>query len=190
MPLARIVSRESKYICKECHDIILQNSESKSDQQNSEDDSDGTADDSDKTSTDKGTDYAEIGKDLRQIISSDVTNLYREGKIKTISDLKIFRTNNWLAERPIELIELLSGLCNVDLNTSKDGKCDILAKVVELIYYCLNSKLMLPNHFKESLHAFSLTNCKTFSNFMGNRSPGGSYFSLVRVILSNFRLDS
>ena len=81
----------------------------------------------------------------------------------------------WLSQRPPELIQFICSLCDFDLNTSKESKLSVVAKIVELIYYSKNSKLVLPNHFMENVYAYSLTNCKTFCNYFGTRSPGGSY---------------
>ena len=52
----------------------------------------------------------------------------------------------------------------------------MLAKIVELIYFAKNSKIFLHNHFLENLLNCSYTNCKTKTNFLGVRSPGGSNF--------------
>ena len=46
---------------------------------------------------------------------------------------------------------------------------------MELIYYCRNSKLALPQHFTENLMSYIFTNCKSYCSFIGSRSPGGSY---------------
>ena len=51
--------------------------------------------------------------------------------------------------------------------------------MIELIYYCRYSKLVLPNHLIESLLCYSFTNSKSYANFLGNRAPGGSYTYLI-----------
>ena len=51
--------------------------------------------------------------------------------------------------------------------------------MMELIYYCRNSKLVLPNHLIESLLCYSFTNSKSYANFLGNRATGGSYTYLI-----------
>ena len=33
----------------------------------------------------------------------------------------------------------------------------------------------MPNHFLENVLCYSLTNCKTYANFIASRSPGGAY---------------
>ena len=54
-----------------------------------------------------------------------------------------------------------------------------VAKIVELVYYSRNSKLVLPHHLMESLETYSLTNSKTCANVFGGRTPGGSYSYLT-----------
>ena len=51
----------------------------------------------------------------------------------------------------------------------------MLAEVIEMVYYCINSRTILPNHFLETLLCYSMTNCKTYLNFISSRSPGGGY---------------
>ena len=61
---------------------------------------------------------------------------------------------------------------------------NIVAKIIELIYYSHNSKLILPNHFLENLLSYCFTNCKTYTNFVGARGPGGSYSYVAKWLNS------
>ena len=45
----------------------------------------------------------------------------------------------------------------------------------ELIYYCLNTKLVLSQRFAENLMSYMLTTSKSYCNFLANRSPCGSH---------------
>ena len=121
--------------------------------------------------------YYGIRKD--QCISSDVSNI---GLIDSIRDLSNFNSVMWLAKRPVELIQLLSKICNIDVNTASTSKLIILSKIVELIYYCKNSRKVLSNHFLENLLCYSFTNSKSYLSFLGNRSPGGSYSLCKKVV--------
>ena len=122
----------------------------------------------------------EVGAQLNSIIQEDVLKLFKNpDDVKHLSNLNNYDPRAWLLSRPSELLLLLSNLCQIDINTAKTAKLNLVAKIVELIYYCRNSKLVLPNHFMESLLSYSFTNSKAYSNFLGNRSPGGSYSYLV-----------
>ena len=90
-------------------------------------------------------------------------------------DLNNFDVIHWLSSRPTELLHLICKLYNVDINCDSSKKATIVAKVIELIYYCRASKLVLPNHFPENILCYSYTNCKSYLNFQGSRSPGGAY---------------
>ena len=74
-----------------------------------------------------------------------------------------------------ELLHLICKLCNVDINCDISNKATIVAKVIELIYCCRASKLVLPNHFLENILCYSFTKCKLYLNFQRSRSPGGAY---------------
>ena len=57
----------------------------------------------------------------------------------------------WLHQRLQELIHFLRNWCDVDVNASSDTKLNIVCKIVELIYYCHNSRIVIPQYFLESL---------------------------------------
>ena len=72
----------------------------------------------------------------------------------------------------------MSSLCSIDLNTANEKELKLICKTIELIYYCQNSKLVLPEDFIENLVSYTCTNSKINCNFQGSLSPGGSYSSL------------
>ena len=51
---------------------------------------------------------------------------------------------------------LLANICDIDINTTGDKKRKIIAKIVEVINYCRNSKLVLINHFLENFYVTRL----------------------------------
>ena len=101
-------------------------------------------------------------------------------KMNSIEDVNNFNLSQWLFDRPKELIHLLCSICQIDINTTSTDKMQLIAKAIELLYYCSNSKLVLPSHFFENLLCYSLTNSKSFTNFMGSRSPGGAYTYITK----------
>ena len=120
--------------------------------------------------------FLQIGNELHEQITADVTNLYKlNGIMKNIDTLTKYNVTDWLSKRPPELLHFLSELCEIDINIASEKKLCVLSKIIELIYYCQNSKLIMPNHFLENLLSYSFTNCKSYSNFLGSRCPGGSY---------------
>ena len=69
----------------------------------------------------------------------------------------------------------MCSLCETDINITSEKKLNIICKIVDLIYYCQNSKLFFPQHFTENLMSYVFTNCKSHCSFIGSRSPRGSY---------------
>jgi len=125
-------------------------------------------DDSEDSNSDLVFQCIEIGKMLNRCILSDIVDVEAVSSIEEISN---FNPLIWLAHRPPELIQLIY----IDVNVASNKKLVILAKIVELIYYCCNSRKVLPNHFLENLLCYSFTNSKSHLSFLGSRSPGGSY---------------
>ena len=64
---------------------------------------------------------------------------------------------------------------NIDVNTATDKNLMKIIKVLELIYSCYNSKLILPMHFQDNVLLYSLTNSKTMVNYCNTFSPSGGY---------------
>ena len=122
--------------------------------------------------------WLDLAKKLSNIIKPDITHLHRHQKLQDIDSLIEYNPLSWLQDRPPELVHFLSQLTNTDLNTCSKNKCMLLCKIIEQIYYVRNSKLVLPCHFTESVMSYSLTNSKSYCNFVSNRGPGGSYTSL------------
>ena len=116
----------------------------------------------------------DIGKKIEGDIDNDIKEMPLQ-TLKTYKDIIDYEPSLWLAERPENLLHLLSTICNIDLNTTTPDQVILICKIVELIYACKKSRMILPNHFIENLLCYSCTNCKTFISFLSERGPCGSY---------------
>ncbi len=168
-----IIDDETKYICSSCleHlDIVTENRDNTlvdNSVEIQEDQHEPSNEDEELI-----TQCIKIGEEIRNLIVSDVKQI---GNVDSVSELKNFDHLKWLRERPEPVLHLLCSLSGIDLNTAGNAKIIILSKVVELLYYSMNSKKVLPNHFLENLLCYTFTNCKSQLSFLGNRCPGGSY---------------
>ena len=131
-----VVDKTAKFICQTCFlksKPSLQSNEAENHEEMMDiesADSEGEGESNDSSLLYKCID---IGKDLHQCILSDVSDI---GSVGSIKDLSNFNSLMWLAKRPVELIQLLSNICNIDVNTASTTKLIIISKIVELIYYC------------------------------------------------------
>ena len=172
-----VVDYETEYTCETCFRNKLSCENLESNEIHSENSSEIQSDDS-ESNEDDTLNYIELGKSLKTLLRSDITKLYNSHEGKLLDDIVNYEPLKWLANRPPQLVHLLASICNLDVNTSSVKKLKVFTKIIEMIYFCQNSKLVLPNCFIENLLAYSLTNCKKYSNFLGSRSPGGSYYYL------------
>ena len=109
---------------------------------------------------------AELGENLSLFLNDDVHQLYLQNhKVKQIETLNSYQSSEWLLQRPEALILSLCNLYKIDINTAGPSKLNVLAKIIELIYYCKNCKLVLPNHLIESLLFYFFTNSKSYEIF-------------------------
>ena len=109
---------------------------------------------------------AELGENLSLLLNDDVHQLYLQNhKIKQIETLNSCQSSEWLLQRPQALILYLCNICKIDINTAGPSKLNVLAKIIEFIYYCRICKLVLPNHLIQSLLCYSFTNSKSYANF-------------------------
>ena len=184
-----IINKGAKFICEECiaksqtvrvpeddsQEEILEDTTGGDNVDQEEIWEDITDDESDSDSL--TLKCIEVGKEVKYNILSDIGDVDTASSIRKLSD---FNPLVWLSQRPPELVQLLGNLCNIDVNVAKTNKLVLLCKIIELIYYCNNSKKVLPCHFLESLLCYSFSNSKSYMTFMGNRSPGGSYTYLSK----------
>ena len=73
------------------------------------------------------------------------------------------------------LLQLLCSISDIDINKVGRAKIIVFSKMVELIYYTVNTKMVLPNHFSENMLGSTFTNCKYYLSFLENRCPGGPH---------------
>lgn len=177
----KIITRDTNFICKMCsiHKVsdvtVLENANDCDDENESVNTDSSLAEEDELT-----VKCYEIAQELNIALKEDAHQLYlQKDNVQYIENLNKYNSSEWLSQRPQELLTLICSLCKVDFNTSGKKKLNLVAKIIELIYCCRNSKLVLPNHFIESLLSYSLTNCKSYSNFLASRTPGGSYSYLV-----------
>lgn len=80
-----------------------------------------------------------IGSMLDTLIKSNISALYNEQNKSSIDKLLSYNPDKWLAHRPPELVNLIKRLFGNPVN---EGDTSIkVAKAVEYIYKCRNSKL-------------------------------------------------
>jgi len=99
----------------------------------------------------------QLGNELNPILKIDVKQL-KDAKIKSVEEVLIHNPLNWCSERPNPLIQLLCSLCGTDINSASENQILLISKIIENIYSCINSKIILPNHFVGNLLCYSLTN--------------------------------
>ena len=116
----------------------------------------------------------QLAKELYPLLLNDIGNLRKE-KLGSVEQILEHSTASWTSSTPIPLVHLLYTLCGVDMETASESQIVLIGKALENIYSCMNSKVVLPNHFIENLLCYSLTNCKSYLNFLSKRSPGGGY---------------
>ena len=163
------ITESTRYICKNCLENLITvkvKVDSKSDEHKAEKEQ--------KEEVEFYRKIIEVATKIESEISADIKNLPRH-ELTSFDDIIAHDPAKWLLERPEILLHLITALCNVDFNTTTPDRIILIAKIIELIYACRHSKLVLPNHFIENLLCYSYTNCKSFLNFLGDRSPGGAY---------------
>jgi len=111
----------------------------------------------------------EIGTMLDNLIKDDISNLNNEENKCSINQLLAYNPEKWLDERPPEFVNLIRSLCG---RSSQPFK---VAKTIEYIYGCRNSKLVLPLSFQENILIYSLSRSKTLVSYSGKLNPFGSY---------------
>ena len=89
---------------------------------------------------------------------------------------------DWLKERPVNLLQHVQELCNLD-NTPKHNF--LLAKIIEQIYACRNRRLVLPLAFRENLIAYKMSNAPLLSALNGASKPSGA-----QTFLNNWLKDA
>ena len=168
------MSSEANYICKKCLEVGSFGSVANDFTDRNSEDSDDSDAERREALGEKATD---IGKDFAVLIRADIKELRSEknAAVRTFENLTEHDAIQWLSRRPEPLVHLLATMCDIDLNTASEKQMISLAKTIEQLYHCINSRLILPYHFIENLLCYSFTNCKTFINLASSHSPDGGY---------------
>ena len=165
-----VITHNTKFICEKCMEKINPS------MQETESNTEHVFLDNQIETSELALRSYNLGNEISKLIKSDVAQLHNiASKQRDIKSLVEHDPLRWLNQRPEELVHLLCNLCETDINITSEKKLNIICKIVELIYYCRNSKLALPQHFTENLMSYIFTNCKSYCSFIGSRSPGGSY---------------
>ena len=114
--------------------------------------------------------YATFMQNLNEQISQDTTFLYHERPCKDMNSLLNHSIDEWLGKRPVDLKKHLKLLCGLDY--SKKSKF-LLAKMIEQIYACRNSKLVLPLAFRENVVSYKIANSPKLSAINCASKPSG-----------------
>lgn len=115
----------------------------------------------------------EMAQYLLPYVKSDISEMYNEKDKCSLSTLLGYSPEKWLSQRPKALVGLLRELCGYkDTMTGEESKK--VAKCIELIYGCHNSKLVLPLSFQENLLVYSLCRSKQLVSYNSRMYPAGS----------------
>ena len=111
-------------------------------------------------------------QDLNKTLSVDPTKLYNEKPCKDSGSVLSFDEEKWINERPQKLLTHLRQLCNLD---DSSRSYFLLAKLIEQICKCRNSRLVLPLGFRENLVTYKLSNNALLSALNSRTKPCGSH---------------
>ena len=101
----------------------------------------------------------ELAEKLSLLLKDDMHQLYLQNhKVKQIETLKSCQSSKWMLQGPQALTLLSCNLWKVDINTAGPSKLNVIAKIIELIYYCRNYKLVLAN---QQLKTYFITLLRT-----------------------------
>ena len=114
----------------------------------------------------------EYMQDLNKILLVDETKLYNEKPCKDSGSVLSFDVDKWKNEHPQKLLTHLGQLCNLDDSSRSNF---LLAKLIEQIYKCRNSRLVLPLGFRENLVTYKLSNNALLSALNSSTKPCGSH---------------
>ena len=141
-----IIKKNTNYICNNCLDATASIEESATQSSN------GDGESGEQTTQRPYVSFHKVGGVLSQSIQSDVSALYNDKEKSDIKTLESYNAKTWLAERPKEFMELLMSMCGMSYFADIDDDQAVrIAKIVEQIYSCHNSKLTLPLAFCENL---------------------------------------
>ena len=114
----------------------------------------------------------EFLSDVEKFVSEDISQLYKEKPCKDQELVLLHDVKIWNSERPEKLVNLLRSLCKLDDSSHSNY---LLAGLIEKIYKCRNSRLVLPLSFQEALVTYTLPNSAQLSALNSKSKPSGSH---------------
>ncbi len=121
--------------------------------------------------------------ELSMSIISDAKELLKGKDLCSVNSLLKYDSSRRLQKRPEELVCLISSLCNIpnfELETEETSSV-LVAKIIEIIYSVVNSRLLLPISFMKNLHAYSISHSKQLVQYNNSVGPAGSYSYLQKM---------
>ena len=116
---------------------------------------------------------------FHKLISKGVSKLYNERPCKDAETLLSCNITEWIKNRPINVVKHLQALCNL-----KDSKYEnyLLAKILEQLYNCRNSRLVLPLSFQENLVTYKCSNSSLLTALNSASMPSGGHTSVTKKL--------
>ena len=108
----------------------------------------------------------------------DIKRLKDESSIKNIDYMLGYDADEWLKDRPANLLSFLEKLTNTDVE-DQDSKLKI-AFLVEHLYSCINDRLVLPFSFRQNLLFYSFSRSRRSKFFFRRRLPAS--LMVARII--------
>ena len=68
---------------------------------------------------------------MTKLVKADINGLRSSSTTKTFKEINDFDVVKWLSDRPPELLQFLSKLCNIEINTESPKKLNIIAKITK-----------------------------------------------------------
>ena len=114
-------------------------------------------------------------------IEADVKQLFLEKPCKDMETFKSYSISDWLAARPPRLLAHIRKLCRLD---SGDDSNYLLARMIENMYNCRNSRLILPLAFRDNIVTYKISNSSVLSALAASYTPSGSHTTLTNWLNS------
>ena len=109
---------------------------------------------------------------IEKLISDDITSLYKEKPCSNPKSVLLCDVNKWNESRTEELRNLLKVICKLDDTLHLNY---LLANLIEQIYKCWNSRLVLPLSFQEALVIYKPSNSAQLPALNSKSKPSGSH---------------
>ena len=109
------------------------------------------------------------------LIEQDVTLLHSQKNKCSLESLTNYRSSEWLQDRPNVVVETISQICGYAIEDLQNEQASFrVAKILEEIYKCRNSRIVLPLSFAQNLLTYSYSHSRKLIAYNACVSPGGS----------------